>query len=198
MAWSTVSNAALKSKSIKITESPESTDNRMSFKTLNSADSVLWFVLKPDWNLSRIILASRKLCNCSSTVFSRILAMKGRLEIGLKFYNSVVSKLGLFNIGLTIACLQRAGTEPKRRLLLIINMIHAPTLSNICLKKWVGAMSREEVVGFKLVTLSVRQDMVIGWREFKNLVAITGSAGSTDEGNIDRLITTIWFSEIIV
>lgn len=52
-------------------------------------------------------------------------------------------------------------------------------------------MSWEEIVGFKLVTISVRQEMVIGSKEFKNLVAITGLDESTDEGNIDLLITTI-------
>lgn len=46
--WSTVSNAAARSKSIKMPESPESTDNKMSFITLSKADSVLWLVLKLD------------------------------------------------------------------------------------------------------------------------------------------------------
>ncbi len=114
-----------------------STDSNMSFNTLNSADSVQWFLLKLDWYfyLSRILFTSGKLCNCSDTVFSRILAIKGKFEIGLKFDKSVVSKFGLFNIGLTMAFLQRAGTEPEGRFLLIIDRIHAPTLSNICLKK---------------------------------------------------------------
>lgn len=41
IVWSTVSNAALRSSKTRITESPESTDTRISFNTLSRADSVL-------------------------------------------------------------------------------------------------------------------------------------------------------------
>lgn len=41
------------------------------------------------------------------------------------------------------------------------------------------------------MTISLRQHIVIGLKDFKNPVAITGSDGSTDEGNTGLLITTI-------
>lgn len=115
MVWSTISNAELRSNRTRITESPEMADNRMSFSTLRRADSVLWFLLKPDWNVSKILFVYRNVCNCNNTDFK--FAIKGKLGIGLKWDKTVVSKLGFFKIGLTKTCLQKLGTDPVRTLI---------------------------------------------------------------------------------
>ena len=47
---STVSNAAVRSGIIRMTESPASVANRISLKTLSDAVAVLSRALKPDWN----------------------------------------------------------------------------------------------------------------------------------------------------
>ncbi len=69
--WSTVSNAADKSKRTRTTESPESVAKRISFNTLKKAISVLWADLKPDWKISVIQLRFRKNCSWSNTIFSK-------------------------------------------------------------------------------------------------------------------------------
>lgn len=61
--WSVVLNAALRSNKINITDSPESTEVKMSFNTLSRAVSVLWLVLNPDWNFSKISFWTKKACN---------------------------------------------------------------------------------------------------------------------------------------
>ena len=52
MAWSTVSNAADRSRRMRKEGEPESDDIRRSFVTLTRAVSVLWAGWKPDWNFS--------------------------------------------------------------------------------------------------------------------------------------------------
>ena len=47
---STVSNPAVRSGIIRMTESPASVANRISLKTLSDAVAVLSRALKPDWN----------------------------------------------------------------------------------------------------------------------------------------------------
>ena len=58
MEWLTVSKAALRSRRRRMVREPES-KSRRSFVTLISAVSVLWWVLKPDWNVSYRLLERR-------------------------------------------------------------------------------------------------------------------------------------------
>lgn len=55
MLWSTVSKAAVKSRSRSTAGSPESVINKISLSIFKRAVSVLWWVLKPDWNFSKIL-----------------------------------------------------------------------------------------------------------------------------------------------
>lgn len=86
--WSNASQAAVKCKSISMTESPKPMVKKIPIKTFKSADSVLWFALKPDWNTSEILGVFKKGCSCKISTFSKILEMKRKLEIGLKLDNN--------------------------------------------------------------------------------------------------------------
>jgi len=55
------------------------------------------------------------------------------------------------------------------------------------LKNRVGTISRDETLGFNLATTSFKPGIVIGSKEFRNLVAIGVSAGSEVKGSIDCL-----------
>ena len=59
MAWSTVSNAAYRSRRMRREGEPESDDIRRSFVTFTRAVSVLWAGRKPDWNFSLMLLSFR-------------------------------------------------------------------------------------------------------------------------------------------
>jgi len=50
-----VSNAALRSNKTSTTQEPESRASKISFVTLNRADSMICSDLKPDWNMSKIL-----------------------------------------------------------------------------------------------------------------------------------------------
>jgi len=94
--WSIVSNAALKSNSTSTADLPESRVSKISFRTLTSAVSVEWFFLNPDWNISKILFLSKKLCSWVKTIFSKIFDIKERFETGRKFVNTDKSKLVFF------------------------------------------------------------------------------------------------------
>ena len=83
MVWSTVSNAADKSRRMRREGEPLSAAMRMSLVTLTSAVSVLWAERKPDWNFSDRLLMLRWCCNWAATTFSNTLERNGRLEMGL-------------------------------------------------------------------------------------------------------------------
>lgn len=61
--WSTVSNAAVRSKSTSTDGLPESEIKRRSLNIFSNAVSVLCEDLKPDWNFSKISFELR--CNLS-------------------------------------------------------------------------------------------------------------------------------------
>jgi len=119
------------------------------------------------------------------------LAIKGRLEIGLKCAKTDVSRPGFFKIGFTMACLQKEGTIPDRMLLFIIAKIQSPTLSTISLKNLVGTISQAEVVGFSLATESISPGNVSGSNELQKLIGIKRPAGSSEPGVMDCLISSI-------
>ncbi len=82
MQWSTVSKAMLKSNRTRTAQFPESTDNKMSFVTLNRADSILCLALKADWKGSKILLEIKYGVSWFKTKL-RTFRKKGNLEIGL-------------------------------------------------------------------------------------------------------------------
>ena len=57
--WSTVSNAAERSRRMRREGEPASDDMRRLFVTLTREVSVLWAERKPDWNLSKRLLCLR-------------------------------------------------------------------------------------------------------------------------------------------
>ena len=75
----TVSNAALRSRRIRMELAPESADSSRSLVTLTRAVSVLCLVLKPDWKGSRRSWSLSCCCSWLETTRSRTLARKGRL-----------------------------------------------------------------------------------------------------------------------
>ncbi len=78
MWWSTVSNAAVRSRRMSKEGDPESAAIRRSLVTLNNAVSVLWAVRKPDWNISNSEWRCRCSCSCAATAFLSTLDRNGR------------------------------------------------------------------------------------------------------------------------
>lgn len=107
-----MSNAALRSKRIRIETLFSSEFSLRSLIILVRAVSLLWCFLKPNWNSSRM-LSLRKEFICTETVFSSILLMNGRLEMGLYQLSMLSSKLGFFGRGFTTAAvLEASGKMP--------------------------------------------------------------------------------------
>jgi len=79
---STVSKAALRSSRTKTETLRASVFRRISFVTLISAVSVLWWGLKPDWKVSKALIDRRKSESCWYTTFSRTLPKNGRFDMG--------------------------------------------------------------------------------------------------------------------
>lgn len=126
--WSTVSKAAVRSNKTRITWSPESFARRMSLKALSKADSVLCRVLKPDWEISRTLCSSQNHFSWAWTTFSKILEIKGSLEMGLKLASTLPSRPGFLSRGWTTACFKLGGTTPEDRLLLMMARTDCPIL----------------------------------------------------------------------
>lgn len=53
--------------------------------TVTNTASVQGWALKPDWNVSNILLLSINSVSCRKPTFSKILLINGRFEIGLKW-----------------------------------------------------------------------------------------------------------------
>ena len=73
---------------------PESEKSKRSLVTLSRAVSVLWWVRKPDWNVSYRLLERRHCLSCVVTALSSSFDRNVRLEMGLKLLGS--SESGFF------------------------------------------------------------------------------------------------------
>lgn len=62
------------------------------------------------------VVCTKKGHNCTNTTFSKILNIKGRLEIGLRLSRIDVSEFGVFKIGIIVAYLRLSRTIPVLRL----------------------------------------------------------------------------------
>ncbi len=100
-------------------------------------------------NIQYIVPTQKKSVSWLWTTVSKILFIKGNLEIGLIFFISVESTFILFKTGSITACLNSNGTMPWNKLLFIINNILGPIVSTTSLNNRDGRMSWREVVGFK-------------------------------------------------
>ena len=110
MRWSTVSNAAVRSRRMRSDGEPASAVISRSLVTLTRAVSVLWPERKPDWNFSYRLLDLRWLWSWAATAFSSTFDKKGRLEIGRKLANTSGSRLGFLSSGLMTAAFRAVGT----------------------------------------------------------------------------------------
>lgn len=63
-------------------------DNSRSFETFRGADSVLLRALKPNWNLSMMLLLSKLERSYMKTIFPSSLDGYGSLEMGWKLFSS--------------------------------------------------------------------------------------------------------------
>ncbi len=97
--------------------------------------------------------------------------------MGIKFDNTVMSKLCFLKRGLIVACLKYSGTVPSERILSIISRIHGPTASKFLINKRVGIISVKGVVGFNCLVYSRRGTIEIGSNSLKDEL----QAGGTEE-----------------
>ncbi len=80
--WSTVSKAAVRSRSRSTVFLQLSTASKMSLNTLSKADSVLCCAEKPDWRGSVNLASFKKEINCEYTTFSKSFDKNESLETG--------------------------------------------------------------------------------------------------------------------
>ena len=78
-----MSNAFLRSINTHTVGRPLSIFCRQESVSLNGIDNVDFFFLKPAWHLERILRFSMCFSKALYIIFSRILEMKGRTDIGL-------------------------------------------------------------------------------------------------------------------
>ena len=76
-------------------------------------------------------------------------------EIGWILFRTVALRLGFLIVGYTTTCLKQEGTEPLARLLFRMSEIVGPMVLNTSFNRHVGIMSREQVVGLLLDTMSL-------------------------------------------
>ena len=164
MGWSSVSNAALRSSKASTETSLSSAFLRRLSTMLSSAVSVLWFFLYADCLISSRLFSDKRFCSCVKTTFSRILEMKGRFDMGKKFFKLFRSSPGFFNRGVTTACLNWGGMAPEQRELFTILVIRGSRSERHSLVREVGMGSNMHVlVGDSTMSLQISSS-VTGWK----------------------------------
>ncbi len=118
---------------------------------------MLWSLRKPDWRGSKRLLSMRWVCNWEATIRSRILAMKGRLEMGRKLLRLSKSTGVFLGTGVTAAILNAAGTIPQHKESFIILRTTEPREAKHDLNSWVGIGSIMEVATFIRETSLLRE-----------------------------------------
>lgn len=83
------------------------------------------------------------------------------LEMGLKWDQTVGSRLGLFKRGLKIVCFKQSGTIPDSRHLLIKTRKTVPATSKTYLKRRGDMTSQGDPEGFSWLTISWRKEKEI-------------------------------------
>ena len=82
VSWSTLSNAADRSSRIRTARLPESSDDRISDTTFNTAVSVEWLALYADCRSGSKLLSFKKPISCLQTSRSSNFETTDRFEIG--------------------------------------------------------------------------------------------------------------------
>ena len=80
---------------------PESEESRRSLVTLSRAVSVLWWVRKPDWNVSYRLLERMSCLSCVAMALFSSFERNVRLEMGRKLLGSSESRPGFLRRGVT-------------------------------------------------------------------------------------------------
>ena len=109
--------------------------------------------------------------------------------MGLELASTVGSRPGFFNRGLTIACLNAAGTTPSVILLLIIVRTGCPMLKGkSSMKRRAGRISRGEPDGFISLSISSNNCKDTGSKETNIFVQEMETAGSGPDAEIRALV----------
>lgn len=107
----------------------KSSSSKRSLRNLQSADSVLWTVLKWDQEVSRILWESMKNCNCKNTVFAKTFSHKRQFWNQSKVREDRGIHVCFFNQWMNHRCLKQVGTTPEVSLLLMIDRTFGPIVS---------------------------------------------------------------------
>ena len=144
MLWSMASNAALKSRSNRMTHCFSSICLNISSCTEVDAASVLWNFLYNDWNSSYRLLIFMWSCSLSATTRSINLDKKVRIETGLTFLNNSGSKHIFFSNGKRTASLRLLGITPALRDMFVISVMIGTSSSIHNLISCTGMGSRQQ------------------------------------------------------
>ena len=129
--WSSVSNAALRSRRATSETNFWSEFVSKLSMTLSTAVSTLWPFLYADWFISSRLLSKRCCCNWRRTTLSRSLEINGRLDTDLKYFRLLQSSQCFFRRGTTTASLSLDGTTSDRRDSLIMRVVRGTRIHRL-------------------------------------------------------------------
>jgi hypothetical protein len=141
--WSTVSKAALRSRTTIDTDSFRSKDQRTSFNSFTIYVSQLRWGMYADWCVGIKLFVLQWVINLDSIHFSRTLDRNVRLLTGqlLLVINSIPD---FFKRGLTIVFFQVSGNSSFSSDLLINWQMTGASIWMCCLMDWVGILSSSQ------------------------------------------------------
>ena len=139
------SNAAVRSRRMRMLRLPESEERRRSLVILRRAVSVLCFVRNPDRKGSNRLLELRWDFSWEATTRSSSFDRKGRFEMGRKLDMMSGVSPGLFSMGVTAASLSEGGTDPEQREELLIVVMSWEMGGRHSLTNCIGMGSRVQV-----------------------------------------------------
>ena len=137
---------------------------KMSFCTRKSAVSTLCLALYADWVGAWRLLLSRYFWSCATTARSITLQMKLMFDIGRKLLSSFVQSPGFLSLGVIIARLRDAGTEPVCRLRFVNVVIAGTRMDAHFLRSPVGIGCRLHVDEFDILMIF----MISSWETGRN------------------------------
>ena len=197
MVWEMVSNAAVRSRRMRIEREPVSAARRRSLVILMRAVSVLWWGRKPDWNFSKRLLWERWEWSCDATVFSRILDRNGRLEMGRRLLKSCGSAFGFLRMGEMAADFKDEGNIPEEREEWMMVVMSGAREGRHALTRAEGRGSRWQVEGLDLEireATSVMEGNVKEVRGWDQVRAGRAGRGLVAEG----LDSSLWILEVFI
>ena len=175
----------------------ESEESRRLLLTLSRAVSVLWWIRKPDWNVSYRLLERRYCLSCVATALSSSFERNVRLEMGLKLLGSSGSRPGFLRRGVMAGSLRGGGTVPEFREELMMSVMSGVREVKQALTSTEGMGSRGEVEDFMVESIFERSSVVLGEKMESRWSGVEGSGGSESRLVEEEVASWLWMISIL-